>query len=66
VLGPRARARGLFDDDFVRELVARHEAGENHSERLWMLVNMEIWQRRFIDQEEVEAMKVGGQQLAVG
>ncbi|MBO0800575.1 MAG: asparagine synthase (glutamine-hydrolyzing), partial [Blastocatellia bacterium] len=52
VLGPRARARGLFDFDYVRELVARHEAGENHSERLWMLVNMEIWQRRFFDGEE--------------
>jgi asparagine synthase (glutamine-hydrolysing) len=58
VLGPRARARGLFDGDFVRELVARHEAGENHAERLWMLVNMEIWQRRFIDGEETDAGKV--------
>jgi asparagine synthase (glutamine-hydrolysing) len=58
VLGSRARARGLFDGDFVRELVARHEAGENHSERLWMLVNMEIWQRRFIDGDEMDAGNV--------
>lgn len=58
VLSPRARERGLFDYDFVRELVARHETGENHAERLWMLVNMEIWQRRFIDGEEMNAGRV--------
>jgi asparagine synthase (glutamine-hydrolysing) len=57
VLGPRARARGIFDDNFVQELVARHESGENHSERLWMLVNMEIWQRRFFDGEEMSLQR---------
>jgi asparagine synthase (glutamine-hydrolysing) len=51
VLGERARERGIFNHDFVRELVSRHKAGENHSERLWMLINFEIWQRRFIDGE---------------
>jgi hypothetical protein len=43
--------RGIFNQDYVRELVARHQAGEKHEERLWMLVNMEIWHRRFIDGE---------------
>jgi asparagine synthase (glutamine-hydrolysing) len=51
VLSPRARARGIFDHRYVSELAARHQAGENHGERLWMLVNMEIWHRRFIDGE---------------
>jgi asparagine synthase (glutamine-hydrolysing) len=51
VLGPRAQRRGIFDPEFVRQLVARHAAGENHAERLWALVNFEIWQRRFIDGE---------------
>jgi asparagine synthase (glutamine-hydrolysing) len=55
VLGGRARSRGIFDNDFVNELVARHMAGENHAERLWALVNFEIWQRRFIDGEEVSS-----------
>ncbi|MGB5014661.1 MAG: asparagine synthase (glutamine-hydrolyzing) [Pyrinomonadaceae bacterium] len=49
VLGKRALARGIFDTDFVRALVARHNAGENHDERIWALVNFEIWQRRFFD-----------------
>jgi len=52
VLGARAMERGIFEPDFVRNLVARHEAGENHAERLWMLMNFEIWQRRFLDGED--------------
>jgi asparagine synthase (glutamine-hydrolysing) len=54
VLGARARARGIFAADYVRQLVARHQAGENHSERLWALVNFEIWLRRFVDGEELQ------------
>ena len=52
VTGERAAARGLFDQTFVRELVARHQSGtEDHSERLWSLVNFEMWLRRFVDGE---------------
>ena len=51
VLGKRALDRGIFDAGFVRSLVAKHNAGENHDERIWSLVNFEIWQRRFIDEE---------------
>ena len=35
----------------VREVTALHQAGENHDERLWFLVNFEMWQRRFFDGE---------------
>jgi asparagine synthase (glutamine-hydrolysing) len=49
VLGSRAMERRIFNPDFVRDLVQRHQAGQNHSERLWALVNFEMWQRRFID-----------------
>jgi asparagine synthase (glutamine-hydrolysing) len=51
VLSPRARARNLFDEEFLRRLVAGHMAGEKHDERLWALVNFEMWQRCFIDGE---------------
>ena len=54
-LSPRAIERGIFDADFVRNLVARHRAGENHSEKLWALINFEIWQRQFIDGESFSA-----------
>jgi asparagine synthase (glutamine-hydrolysing) len=48
----RAIERGIFNPGFVNEIVARHNRGENHSERLWSLINFEIWQRRFIDGEQ--------------
>jgi asparagine synthase (glutamine-hydrolysing) len=51
VLSPRTAARGIFNQAYARQLVNRHAAGENHAERLWMLVNFEIWQRRFFDGE---------------
>jgi len=35
----------------VRELVQRHQAGENHAERIWALMNFEMWQRQFFDND---------------
>lgn len=57
VLSSRAMERGIFQPDFVRGLVRRHQSGENHAERLWMLINFEIWHRRFIDGEEQRIVK---------
>jgi asparagine synthase (glutamine-hydrolysing) len=51
ILSERTLSRGIFEPNFVREIVAKHNAGENHDERLWSLVNFEIWQRRFFDGE---------------
>jgi asparagine synthase (glutamine-hydrolysing) len=52
VLSDRAMARGLFNRDMVQDIVRRHQlGGENHDERLWSLVNFEIWQRQFFDGE---------------
>ena len=51
VVSERALSRGIFAPEFVRELVSLHQAGEDHSERLWALVNFEMWQRRFFDSE---------------
>ena len=56
VTGERAAARGLFNPDYLRRLVDEHIAGIDHSERLWALVNFELWQRRFIDGEDLPAM----------
>ena len=51
VLSERAAERGIFNADFVREIVGKHNAGENHDERIWFLLNFEMWNRRFIDGE---------------
>ncbi|HVF66673.1 MAG TPA: asparagine synthase (glutamine-hydrolyzing) [Pyrinomonadaceae bacterium] len=56
VLGERAASRGVFDAEYVRGIVARHQSGaEDHTERLWALVNFEMWQRRFFDGEDSRA-----------
>ena len=58
VLGERALSRGIFAPDFVRKLVSLHQAGEDHSERLWALLNFEIWLRRFFDAENPQITQV--------
>jgi asparagine synthase (glutamine-hydrolysing) len=58
VLGHRARARGLFDVDSLKRLVESHVSGEaNHSERLWSLINLEMWQRMQFDGEPWEDLR---------
>lgn len=52
LLDGRSRERGLFRPEAVRALVARHDAGEGgHEQRLWMLLNIELWHRIFVDQD---------------
>jgi asparagine synthase (glutamine-hydrolysing) len=58
VLSDRALARGLFQPDTVRRLVAGHVAGENHSERLWALLTFELWQRMYLDGEDPASMRM--------
>jgi len=58
VLGPRVMARGLFRREAVEGLVRAHRTGHpGHDERLWALVNFEIWQRIFFDGEPIEAIQ---------
>ena len=55
VLSERTTARDIFNSNVVREMVSRHQTGrENHEERLWALVNFEIWQRQFLDGESAQ------------
>jgi asparagine synthase (glutamine-hydrolysing) len=57
VLGPRAAARGLFDAAALHHLAHEHRtAHAEHGHRLWMLLNLEIWQRLFIDGEDAAAV----------
>jgi asparagine synthase (glutamine-hydrolysing) len=65
VLSDRALARDIFEPDFVRQLVSLHQSGEDHSERLWALLNFEIWLRQFFDGERVSPSKELDRQLAL-
>jgi asparagine synthase (glutamine-hydrolysing) len=52
VLSERTQTRGIFRPEAVGELVAAHEAGRaDHAQQLWALVNLELWQRLFVDGE---------------
>jgi len=51
-----ARARGLFRTEAVERLIASHESGrENHGNRLWSLLMLELWFRAWIDPAEPPA-----------
>jgi asparagine synthase (glutamine-hydrolysing) len=57
VLGTRSLGRGLFDRDAVERLAAEHRSGaREHGDRLWLLVNLELWQRIFVDGEDRSAV----------
>lgn len=56
VLSPRALARGLFAPSAVRRLAQEHRLAGRHGDRLWLLVNLEIWQRVFVDGEDTAAV----------
>lgn len=51
LLSGRSLARGIFDERAVRDLVTAHAKGEDHTSRIFRLMNLEIWQRIFIDGE---------------
>jgi asparagine synthase (glutamine-hydrolysing) len=50
VLGARAAARGYFDPAALRQLVAEDASGRApQPDALWLLINLEIWHRLFVD-----------------
>jgi asparagine synthase (glutamine-hydrolysing) len=55
---PRSQARGLFRREAVRRIFAEHRAGHHdHGNRIWRLLNLELWQRVFLDGEVNAAVK---------
>jgi asparagine synthase (glutamine-hydrolysing) len=59
VTGERARARGWFDPLAVRAMAAAHAGGtQQHGQRLWALINFEIWQRIFLDGEAPSSLSM--------
>jgi asparagine synthase (glutamine-hydrolysing) len=64
VTGGRARQRGLFQSSYVDNLVAEHQSGVNHAERLWALMTFEIWARIHLDGEAPQAMAMPAQEAA--
>ena len=59
VLSPRALRRGYFDPTLLRTLAQEHRSQvADHTSRLWLLINLEIWQRIFLEGESPAAMPI--------
>src|SRR5256712_4784159 len=57
VLSPRALARGFFQPAVLGRLAEEHREGAwDQGDRLWLLANLEIWQRIFLDGEDPAAV----------
>ena len=50
LLEERATERGLFRPEGVKRLLAEHRSGyRDHVDRIWRLLNFELWARVFLD-----------------
>jgi asparagine synthase (glutamine-hydrolysing) len=50
LLDPRSTERGYMRRSEVERLIRQHQAGEgDHSLRLWVLLQLEMWQREVVD-----------------
>jgi asparagine synthase (glutamine-hydrolysing) len=65
LLEPRSMQRNLFQRDAVRRLFAEHSSRtRDHSNRIWRLLNLEMWFRVFIDCDSSLRGKSGDSGLA--
>jgi len=52
VAGARALERGFFQPDALSRLFNEHRRGaRDHNNRIWRLLNLELWQRIFLDRD---------------
>jgi asparagine synthase (glutamine-hydrolysing) len=57
LLDRRARERGLIEPRAVEQLLGDHTAGKvDGGDRIWSLLNLELWHRTFIDGDGVQTL----------
>src|SRR5206468_13101492 len=57
LLEPRTVQRNLFLPQTVKRLFAEHTAGKrDHGNRIWRLINLELWFRVCIERQPTEAL----------
>jgi len=62
LLESRSTDRGLFRPEAMKSIFSEHRAKvRDHGNRIWRLVNLEVWFRVMIDGESAESV---GEQLA--
>jgi asparagine synthase (glutamine-hydrolysing) len=56
----------IFNEQYVARILDDHMSGRfDHSYRLWILLNLEIWYRLYVEQETMESMHTFTQRLMV-
>ena len=61
LLDRRSRERGIVNPSAVERLLAGHAAGvTDGGDRIWSLMNLELWYRTFIDRDGVQTLPVPG------
>ena len=59
LLEPRSMQRGFFKAASVEQLINEHRAGyRDHYDRIWRLLNLELWQRIYVDGEVPDRLTV--------
>jgi asparagine synthase (glutamine-hydrolysing) len=57
LLDRRTRERGVIDPTATERLLEQHRLGRTDGwDRLWMLLNLELWFRTFVDGEGVQTL----------
>jgi asparagine synthase (glutamine-hydrolysing) len=57
LLDRRTRERGIIDPDATNRLLRDHASGQTDGwDRVWMLLNLELWFRTFIDGDGVQTL----------
>ena len=55
LLAPRSLERAIFRSDVVKRLLDQHRTKvRDHADRIWRLLNLELWHRIFLDGEPTE------------
>ncbi len=63
--GARALQRGLFRGEVVKRVFAEHRTGaRDHGNRIWRLLNLELWLRVCVDGESVDDFVKRGSTIA--
>jgi asparagine synthase (glutamine-hydrolysing) len=65
MLEPRSMQRNLFQPDAIRRLFAEHRTRtRDNSNRIWRLLNLELWFRVYVDRDSSLLGKSGGPWLS--
>lgn len=56
LMEPRSVERGIFRDEVIRRIFEEHSSGRSdHGNRIWRLLNLELWFRVCIEREPLES-----------